>query len=155
MADEQLMGQHNAATEIKAESAALAKKPRKSPPIQKAKSRQDRSDANNGASPPTVVKARRYSEAERTEKLGEIEAQISGGATLKAAAKGAGISEQTYYKWKREVPAKNPVITKPSSEVDTLSDLIELDAENKRLRGLLAEKLHAENAELRKRLGMA
>jgi hypothetical protein len=33
-------------------------------------------------------------------------------------------------------------------------DLIQLEEENKRLRAALAEKLRAENADLRKRLGL-
>ncbi|PDT41633.1 transcriptional regulator, partial [Sinorhizobium fredii] len=35
-----------------------------------------------------------------------------------------------------------------------LADLVQLEEENQRLRKRLAEKLRAENAELRKRLGL-
>ena len=38
---------------------------------------------------------------------------------------------------------------------DEMADLIMLEAENKRLRQALAEKLRAENADLRKKLGQA
>ncbi len=37
--------------------------------------------------------------------------------------------------------------------LEDIADLIKLEEENKRLRKLLSEKLHAENADLRKRLG--
>ncbi|MDM9621914.1 hypothetical protein A6U87_20470 [Rhizobium sp. AC44/96] len=37
---------------------------------------------------------------------------------------------------------------------DEIADLIQLEEENQRLRKLLAEKLRAENADLRKRLGL-
>ncbi|MCY1740778.1 SyrB-like regulator [Ensifer sp. SL37] len=50
--------------------------------------------------------------------------------------------------------------TKEAAEVaaafsDEISDLLELEEENARLRKTLAEKLRAENADLRKRLGLA
>ncbi|MCW1414162.1 SyrB-like regulator, partial [Rhizobium sp. 1AS11] len=41
-----------------------------------------------------------------------------------------------------------------AADLETLSDLVELEAENIRLRSLLADKLRAENTELRKRLGL-
>ena len=37
---------------------------------------------------------------------------------------------------------------------DEMEDLLQLEQENQRLRKLLAEKLRAENADLRKRLGL-
>lgn len=37
---------------------------------------------------------------------------------------------------------------------EELADLVRLEEENQRLRKLLAEKLRAENADLRKRLGL-
>ena len=43
----------------------------------------------------------------------------------------------------------------PSSAADEMADLMQLEEENKRLRRTLAEKLRAENADLRKRLGLA
>ncbi|AHK47191.1 putative SyrB-like regulator (plasmid) [Ensifer adhaerens OV14] len=38
--------------------------------------------------------------------------------------------------------------------MDEMADLIQLEEENKRLRKTLADKLRAENADLRKRLGL-
>jgi putative transposase len=43
---------------------------------------------------------------------------------------------------------------KPLAAGDELADLVQLEKENQRLRKILAEKLRAENAELRKRLGL-
>lgn len=101
------------------------------------------------------AKSRRYSTEERTQKLAEIEAHAIQGKTLKAAIKQAGISEQTFYQWRRaaanQLKAATPTKT---ANIETLSDLVELEAENIRLRSLLADKLRAENAELRKRLGL-
>ena len=87
-----------------------------------------------------------YSEKERTQKVAQIEESISGGATLKSAAKGAGISEQTYHHWKRAAA--------PASNSDDLQDLVALEDENRRLKTLLAERLRKENAELKRKLGI-
>ncbi len=66
-----------------------------------AKSGQPASSPEAVASP-TVRTARKiYSEKERAQKLDEIEKQTGRGASLKAAVKKAGISEQTYYQWKK------------------------------------------------------
>jgi hypothetical protein len=46
-------------------------------------------------------------------------------------------------------PAKVPV-----TAADEMADLIQLEEENRQLRKALAEKLRAENADLRKRLGV-
>ena len=70
---------------------------------------------------------------------------------MKAALKEAGVSEQTYYNWKNQAKENTPVV---SHQSDELKNLVELEAENKRLRKELAEKLRTENAELRKRLGL-
>lgn len=88
-----------------------------------------------------------YSEEERAKKLSQIERLLAGGATLKSAVKQAGTSEQTYYQWK-----KKAAVAVPAS--DDLKDLLALEEENKRLKALLAERLRAENAELKKRLGL-
>ena len=40
----------------------------------------------------------------------------------------------------------------PVTAIDEMADLLQLEEENQRLRKLLAEKLRAENADLRKRL---
>ncbi|MER9934292.1 transposase [Mesorhizobium sp. M0088] len=129
---------------------------KKVPRAKKAKSELAKPAGKNGAKPapqaakaPLAVKTTRktYSEKERTQKLEQIEKSIAGGATSKIAVGQAGISEQTYYYWKRAAA--------PSSDSDDLRDLVALEEENKRLKGLLADRLRKENTELKKKLGLA
>ena len=96
---------------------------------------------------PTVRTARKtYSEQERAQKLGEIEKQTGRGESIKDAIKRAGISEQTYYRWKKAAGQ--------APQSDELKDLVKLEEENARLKKLLADRLRKENAELRKKLGL-
>jgi putative transposase len=108
------------------------------------------------ASPkPAKPKSRGLSSQEKLERINQIEAQVAAGATLKDAVGVAGISDQTYYQWKKV--AFQPVAEVPNSTPSTddeFAEFTELEEENRRLRKLLSEKLHAENAELRKRLGL-
>ncbi len=99
-----------------------------------------------------VMKGKRktYSEKERTQKLAQIERSISGGESVRNAIKQTGISEQTYYQWKKAVTS-----TAPASTGDDLQDLLALEKENERLKKQLAEHLRKENAELKKKLGLA
>ncbi|ACM31154.1 SyrB2 transcriptional regulator (plasmid) [Rhizobium rhizogenes K84] len=84
-----------------------------------------------------------------------IEMRVAEGtATLKDVIKSAGISEQTYYNWKRAVRPVDHENKRPIPGSDEFADLVQLERENQRLRQILAEKLRAENAELRKRLGL-
>ena len=50
--------------------------------------------------------------------------------------------------------ARVPAAAAPVAAVDDIADLLQLEEENQRLRKLLAEKLRAENADLRKRLNL-
>ncbi len=95
---------------------------------------------------PTRAKRKTYSEKERAQILAKIEKSIGRGGSIKSAVSEAGISEQTYYQWKK---------TKgPTAPVDDLKDLVALEEENKRLKRQLAEHLRKENAEIRKKLGL-
>lgn len=147
MAEDQNLEQTDPVEETGTGAIAPARKKRKAPVSRKASG-----DGNASAEP--AARPRRYSDGEKVEKLGRIEAQVADGSTLKAAVKDAGISEQTFYQWKRTAAVQKAPRAKAAAEIDTLADLVALEAENKRLRGLLAEKLRAENAELRKRLKM-
>ena len=101
-----------------------------------------------GASTATTRTGRKvYSEKERAQKLGQIEQSIGRGSSIKSAVGQAGISEQTYYQWKKAA-APSP------SQGDDLKDLLALEEENARLKKLLAERLRKENAELKKKLGL-
>ncbi|MDX0537429.1 transposase [Sinorhizobium medicae] len=150
MADESNAGPVDAAVATDAEVKAPTAKKRRSRPPRKAAS-------GPAQSTPPAAKRRGYSEQEKSEKLKQIETQVSDGNTLKTAIKSAGISEQTYYHWKG---AAKPAVQKGTKDPgalpagDELAALVELEEENQRLRKLLAEQLRAENAELRKRLGL-
>ncbi len=54
----------------------------------------------------------------------------------------------------QRAPRAVQAATAPSVAVDEFADLLQLEEENQRLRKLLAEKLRAENADLRKRLNL-
>jgi putative transposase len=62
--------------------------------------------------------------------------------------------DQAYYQWKKAAKPADNVAAAPADQIDDLAEFIELEAENARLRKMLAEKLRAENAELRRRLGL-
>jgi len=87
-----------------------------------------------------------YSDQERVQKLGQIEKSVGRGDSIKTATKQAGISEQTYYQWKKAAAS--------TSKGGDLKDLLALEEENARLKSLLAERLRKENAELKKKLGL-
>ncbi|WDZ81963.1 transposase (plasmid) [Ensifer adhaerens] len=96
----------------------------------------------------------RFGAEEKQAKLAFIEAQVAGASTLKDAVKSAGISEQTYYNWKNSVKPDRKPSGGSLSASDGFAELVEIEAENQRLRKLLAERLRAENADLRKKLGL-
>lgn len=95
---------------------------------------------------PALAKRKTYSEKERVQKLAQIEKSIGRGVSIKAAVSETGISEQTYYQWKKASGSSAPA--------DDLKDLVALEEENKRLKRQLADHLRQENAELRKKLGL-
>jgi hypothetical protein len=66
-------------------------------------------------------------------------------ATKKSVAKGRATAKSVS-------PAAAP--TAPVTAIDEMADLFQLEEDNKKLRQALAEKLRAENADLRKRLGV-
>jgi putative transposase len=117
------------------------------------------------AEEPAMRKIKRHTAAERADKLRRIEeAFAKGGVSLKTAVAAVGVSDQTYYQWKRAEKSADVASTSPAPFPSTsvaspslsneLADLIKLEEENQRLRQLLGEKLRAENTELRRRLEM-
>jgi hypothetical protein len=132
-----------------AEPRKRAARPRKAkaeagqPTVRKS-ARQSATEASAAA---TRAPRKTYSQKERAQKLSQIEKSIAGGATIKKAVGQAGISEQTYYQWKKAAA--------PAFESDELKDLLALEEENKRLKKMLAERLRKENAELKNKLGLA
>ncbi|KQS78827.1 hypothetical protein ASG25_09330 [Rhizobium sp. Leaf384] len=110
---------------------------------------------------------KRHTADERADKLRRVQDSVTkDGLSLKAAVEAVGISDQTYYQWKRAskpaspgiaelVPARSlPTPVAAANPGNKLVDLLKLEEENQRLRELLGEKLRAENAELRRRLEM-
>jgi hypothetical protein len=79
-------------------------------------------------------------------KLTPQETQITGKSTSKDAIKYTGRKRTT-----KQIAqtAKAPLLA-----LDEMADLTQLEEENKRLRKTLADKLRAENTDLRKRLGL-
>ncbi|PST20654.1 transcriptional regulator [Mesorhizobium plurifarium] len=139
--------------DVQLDTTSAETEPKKAKPRAAARQKKKTTTASARAVPNTsnagaqAPKARKYTEAERAEKLSLIKGLLSAGkSTLKDALKQVGITEQTYYNWRKAA--------EPVSQADDLKDLVELEKENKRLRKLLADRLRAENAELRKRLGM-
>ena len=63
-------------------------------------------------------------------KLREAEVEIAQGATVALAAKKIGVTEQTYYRWKKEYGGL---------KLDQAKRLKELEKENSRLKRLVAE----------------
>lgn len=114
---------------------------------QPAVSKRSRQSPKAPEAPAPRAPRKTYSEKERAGKLSQIEKAIAGGATIKNAVGQSGISEQTYYHWKKATAA--------TPESDYLRDLLALEEENKRLKKMLAEHLRKENAELKNKLGLA
>lgn len=104
------------------------------------------STAAESQKPGSRGKRKIHSEKERAEKLARIEKSVDSGASIKSAVSQAGISEQTYYQWKKTAA--------PTRTGDGLKDLVALEAENERLKKMLADRLRKENAELKKKLGL-
>ena len=73
---------------------------------------------------------RGYSPEEIIHKLREAKVLISQGQTVRAAARQLGVTEQTYYRWRRAYGGMN------KSQARRLK---ELDQENKRLKQLVAD----------------
>jgi putative transposase len=150
MADESNTGPIAATVATAAEAKTPTTKKQRSPRGQKTAAEPVRALTTAPA-----VKPRKYSEQQRTDKLKLIETQTGEGkTTFKDAIKSAGISEQTYYQWKRAAKPVDQRAETPVLAGAELADLVQLENENQRLRKILADKLRAENTELRKRLGL-
>ena len=135
---------------------ATTDKKKRSPRRQKMPVEPVRAATEAVATDTRTSRAKSYGADERVAKLALINTQVSKGiSTLKDAVKSAGISEQTYYNWKRTTNPIEQTDSKPVPAGDELADLVQLEQENLRLRKVLAEKLRAENADLRKRLGLS
>ena len=90
-----------------------------------------------------MAKQRRYSPEQIIMKLREAEVLLSQGQTIAQACKAIEISEQTYYRWRREYGGM---------DVSQAKQLRELEKENARLKKLVAD-LSLDNAILKEVLG--
>ena len=86
-----------------------------------------------------MAKRRRYSPEQIISKLREAEVHLSQGKTVAQACKTIEISDQTYYRWRREYGGLN---------VTQAKQLKELEKENTRLKKLVAD-LFLDNAILK------
>ena len=78
-----------------------------------------------------MSKRKRYGAEEIIAKLREAEVHLAQGQTVGQSARQLGISEQTYYRWRREYGGMR---------VDQAKRLKELERENSRLKQLVAEQ---------------
>lgn len=82
---------------------------------------------------------RRYTPDQIVNKLREAEVELSKGQTIPVVAKKLGITDQTYYRWRREYGGL---------KVDQARRMKELEQENARLKRLVADQA-LDNAILR------
>lgn len=102
--------------------------------------------------PATSAKVAGRTSRDRSRILDKIAAlTVNGKHTLKKALQEAGISKRTYYTWKKDAPSVEAPV-KAKDELSLSEEIVQLEAENKRYRKMLGDKLRAENAELRRRL---
>ncbi|MBO9101892.1 MULTISPECIES: SyrB-like regulator [unclassified Rhizobium] len=87
----------------------------------------------------------------RQKRIGKAEVLPISGTTTVAAA-----TQKTVAKGSTNAKPASQQATSPAplTASDEMADLLQLEEENKTLRQALAEKLRAENADLRKRLGV-
>ncbi|MBY5454079.1 MULTISPECIES: transcriptional regulator [Rhizobium] len=130
----------------------------------------DETDTATSADAPIVVEtpiAPKKHRKPRAKKAAELEsasadamaepaAALAGAGGVKRRGRKARVIEATASA-KREPVRRAPKAVQtapagPMTAIDEMADLLQLEEENQRLRKLLAEKLRAENADLRKRL---
>jgi transposase-like protein len=83
--------------------------------------------------------SRRYTAEQIVNKLREAEVELAKGQTIPVVAKKLGITDQTYYRWRREYGGL---------KVDQARRLKELESENARLKRVVADQA-LDNAILR------
>ena len=78
-----------------------------------------------------IIARKRFSAEQIADKLREAEVEIAKGMTIGQVCKKLGVSEQTYYKWRREYGGMR---------TDQAKRLKELEQENSRLKKLIADQ---------------
>lgn len=138
MADEQTPGTNSETAAVAPDMATPAIKKQRAPRVKKAVA-----EATLKSSPSKVAKV-----------SGGRKKRAGNGAEVAAAV----TAEPVAAKRQRNVAPKKQIgatVSAPASASDEMAELLQLEAENKRLRKTLADKLRAENADLRRRLGLA
>ena len=77
------------------------------------------------------MKGKRYTAEQIISKLREAEVALAKGVSMPQVCKKIGVTEQTYYRWRKEYGGL---------KVDQAKRLKELDRENERLKKLVAEQ---------------
>lgn len=145
MADENSTGLNTEVTGTDATAKAPAPKKQRAPRRQKVAAE------TTVAAPPAKTAKVPSGRRKRGEQGGEakpmaVETQVIGKSPRKDAVRQTG---------RKRLPKQIEQTASASvSAMDEMADLIKLEEENKRLRKTLADKLRAENADLRKRLGL-
>jgi len=98
----------------------------------------------------SVAKSPKGTRRKRSDLIGETKP-----ASVGAAAPAKGKATTGVRGPRKYGSAKQAANTGAVTAIDDVADLLQLEEENTRLRKTLAEKLRAENADLRKRLGIA
>lgn len=135
MADETTIS-NNAAVSTEAAPAASEPKKNRGGRPRKVVSEVAKSDAKTEASPAAAT--------------GKRKAPVKAKAIAPAAAAPAKKTRAP-----RGAKAAKPANAVSPVAIDDIADLLQLDEENQKLRKQLAEKLRSENADLKKRLGIA
>lgn len=77
-----------------------------------------------------MAKNKRHSAEEIVNKLRQVDVEVSKGETIALACKHIGVTEQTYYRWRKEYGGL---------KVDQAKHLRHLEKENARLKKLVAD----------------
>ena len=77
-----------------------------------------------------MAKRKKFSPEQIVAKLRQVEVEVGKGQTVPVACRKVGVTEQTYYRWRREYGGL---------KVDQARRLKELERENGRLKRLLAD----------------
>ena len=109
----------------------------------------------NAPAPAEIVKSPRVPRKKRTEQSAEAVPAVADEKVVSASKTAGG--RKAVGRPKAASKVAKPAAAAPAREsaFDDIADLIQLEEENKSLRKALSEKLRAENADLRKRLGQA
>ncbi|PZM07969.1 SyrB-like regulator [Rhizobium tubonense] len=141
MADENNIG---STAEVLTTDAPITPAPKK----QRAKRRSKVAAEAVPASPATTVKSTRAFRKKSAEQTGNAKEPVAAAAASGKRSKNDGVKPIA----KIKTTAQPPIAVSAAGK--EMADLLQLEEENKRLRKSLSEKLRAENADLRKRLGL-